>query len=382
MLFYVRLSLGFTSNRAPRLLQMKIQKHRPTQLVRHMTQDELKMDNIYREWTLQDDETLYTNRHLSTVKLASLLGRGLHGVESRIKKLSDVDSPAYQRLFGAASIGKEEGKKGLTPVKEILRRIQWDPHLNGDLFTIVHYDRVDDSLCETNFNAVNDSISGKERQYVFALPEHRIQKVKFRERVVWDKEMRLDCVFGSMNGKGETIDRVVETYDEWKREKEEKETANKKRYTEMVDEITDLIGEDGVNKMKSMASELLVNEVDAVSVRNFVKSIIGLYYEANNDVGSDESTDDESEELATEEPDMVDQTPIVHFLYVFSELVVLLPNELWREAILAEVETVLKSKEDNSDTINNESNGRLPELKEDELEEKFVRGSGSVYYNA
>ena len=332
------------------------------------------MENIYREWTLADDETLYTNRHLSTVKLASLLGRGLHGVESRIKKLSDVNSPAYERLFAVQV--EEEGKKGLTPVKEILRRIQWDPTLDSDSFTIVHYDRVDDSLCETNFNASNDSISGKERQYVFALPEHRIQSVKYRERVVWDKEMRLDCVFGSMNGKGETIDRVVETYDDWKREKEEREEANKKRYTEMVQEITRILGEDGVKEMKRLTSDMLENEVDVVSVREYVKSIIGLYYAINVDPSVDEKSVDVAEEMVPEEPDKADQSPIIHFLYIFSELAVLLPNELWREAILAEVETVLKSKEDKTDTTNTDSNGRLPELIEDELEEKFVRGSG------
>jgi uncharacterized protein (UPF0248 family) len=354
--------------------------------VRHnmMTKDELTMDNIYREWTVQDDETLYTNRHLSTVKLASLLGRGLHGVESRIKKLSDVNSPAYSRLFGASSLhhstaAEEEKSKGLTPVKEILRRIQWDPTLNGNEFTIVHYDRVDNSVCETNFNAENDSISGKERQYVFALPEHRIQSVKYRERVVWDKEMRMDCVFGSMNGKGETIDRVIETYDEWKREKEEREEVNRKRYVEMVEEITDILGEDGVREMKSMTSALLERAVDVISVRDYVKSIIGLYYDANRgDVDADESLDatDEEEEKDEDDLDSSDQAPIIHFLYVFSELVVLLPNELWREAILAEVETVLKSREGDSNSSSSDSTGRLPELKEDELEEKFVRGSG------
>jgi uncharacterized protein (UPF0248 family) len=345
-----------------------------------MSKDELTMDNIYREWTIQDDETLYTNRHLSTVKLASLLGRGLHGVESRIKKLSDVNSPAYSRLFGASSQQHQEGEeksKGLTPVKEILRRIQWDPTLDGNEFTIVHYDRVDDSLRETNFNAENDSISSKERQYVSALPEHRIQSVKYRERVVWDKEMRMDCVFGSMNGKGETIDRVIETYDEWKREKEEKEEANRRRYAEMVREITDILGEDGVKEMKSMTSALLEREVDVISVRDYVKSIIGLYYDANRRMDAEESVDDTAETYDDEEElDSSDQTPIIHFLYVFSELVVLLPNELGREAILAEVETVLKSKEGDSTSSSSDLTGRLPELKEDELEEKFVRGSG------
>jgi uncharacterized protein (UPF0248 family) len=338
-----------------------------------MTDDDaLTMDNIYREWTIQDDTTLYAHRHLPTNKLASLLGRGLHGVESRLQKLSDINSAAYSRLFGVAMPNEEKNAK-LTPVKEVLRRIQWDTTLNSNEFTIVHYDRLDDSLCETNFCASNDSISSKERQYVFALPEHRIQAVKYRDRVVWDKELRMDCVFGSMNGNGMTIDRVVETYEEWKREMEEREERDKKRYLHMVEEITGILGEDGVNVMKKMTANLLERDVDVVAVREYVKSIIGLYYDANReDMDEDNDTD---ENLISDDPNE-EPTPILHFLYIFSELVVLLPNQIWREAILAEVESVLKSKEGGVVAINTDGNSSLPELKEDELEEKFVRGSG------
>ena len=54
----------------------------------------------------------------------------------------------------------------------------------------------------------------------------------------------------------------------------------------------------------------------------------------------------------------------------------LLPNELWREAILAEVKSAVKSKEVDSSTTRERQTSSLPELNEDELEEKFVRGSG------
>ena len=349
-------------------------------MARHVSNEmdnELTMDNIYREWTVQDDETLYTNRHLSTVKLASLLGRGLHGVESRMKKLSDVNSAAYSRLFGATAPQDDDPEKKLTPVKEVLRRIQWDTTLDANLFAIVHYDRMDDMLCETPFNATNDSISGKERQFAFALPEHRIQSVKYRERVVWDKEMRMDCVFGSMNGKGETIDRVVERYDEWERKKEETEARNRRRYLEMVNEITALLGEERVSEMKRMTAILLEREVDLVSVRDYIKAVMRLYYEASSDFDAAEDQEDSADDQSVdEESKKSDQTPIIHFLYVFSELVVVLPNENWREAILAEVETIVKSKEGVSKPVSSESTGRLPELKEEDLEEKFVRGSG------
>ena len=50
----------------------------------------LTMDKTYSSWTIEDDRLLYDNKHLSTVRLASLLGRGMHGVDARLKKLADV----------------------------------------------------------------------------------------------------------------------------------------------------------------------------------------------------------------------------------------------------------------------------------------------------
>ena len=63
----------------------------------------LTMDKTYSSWTIEDDRLLYDNKHLSTVRLASLLGRGMHGVDARLKKLADVDSTAYSRLFAGGT---------------------------------------------------------------------------------------------------------------------------------------------------------------------------------------------------------------------------------------------------------------------------------------
>ena len=55
------------------------------------------------------------------------------------------------------------------------------------------------------------------------LPEHRIEYVKFRERVVWHKEARVDLVFGTGSGGDAAghgsnpvkIETVMATYGEW-----------------------------------------------------------------------------------------------------------------------------------------------------------------------
>ncbi|KAL7438234.1 hypothetical protein ACHAXM_006098 [Skeletonema potamos] len=344
--------------------------------VQYATADELKMDNIYMEWSLDDDKILHQNRHLSSVRLASMLGRGMHGVEARMKKITNVDSAAYRRLFAGDNNDDSEDSASnkLTPVKEVLRRIQWDPSLDSSSFSIIHYDRVEDTLCETPFEAENESISGKERKFVFALPEHRIEAVKYLDRVVWDKETRLDVVFGSMNGRGETIDKVIEHYDDWKREKEEKKQRNQLRQVEILKEMRTILEEKRVATLKEMSSNLIRSEWDNEGVKDYVKRVVILYFDARKDREDDESDIDnaldEEKEVAFD---------IIYFLNLFSDLVALLPDEPLRGEVLMEVQSVINRSQDTGDNSSDKTQQpiALPELKEDEIEEKFVKGSGA-----
>eukprot|EP00581_Thalassiosira_minuscula_P002334 CAMPEP_0183748412 /NCGR_PEP_ID=MMETSP0737-20130205/67755_1 /TAXON_ID=385413 /ORGANISM="Thalassiosira miniscula, Strain CCMP1093" /LENGTH=476 /DNA_ID=CAMNT_0025984135 /DNA_START=319 /DNA_END=1750 /DNA_ORIENTATION=- len=329
---------------------------------------------------LEDDQLLYDNRHLSTVRRASLLGRGMHGVEARLKKLSDVDSTAYARLFGTGNASMhndgedddaDKNNKKLTPVKEVLRRIQWDPTLLPSSFTIVHYDRVEDNLCETPFDAPNDSISGKETQFVFALPEHRIERVKYLDRVIWDKEMRLDAVFGSMNGNGMTIDQVIETYDEWKKEKEEREERNRRREMQILGELNLILGEMRMDVLKELSSQLLHNQWETEEIRDYVKRVVGLYHDAKRGNEQDDSIEGSLETKA-------DFIEVVDFLYVLSDLVALLKDALLREEILKELEVAInRSLGESGSSTTMQPGATLPELKEEDLDEKFVKGSGA-----
>jgi hypothetical protein len=145
-----------------------------------------------------------------------------------------------------------------------------------------------------------------------------------------------------------------------------------------VGEIRDILGKERVDRLKAMTKELIEEDVDPINVRDYVKAISKLYYDAKIEVAvtaAEVNVDvADSAEFDTEEESS--QVEIIHFLYLFSELVMLLPNELWREAILAEVESAVKSKEGDSSTTRERQTSSLPELNEDELEEKFVRGSG------
>ena len=329
------------------------------------------------EWSLDDDRILYNNRHLSSVRLASMLGRGMHGVEARMRKITNVNSAAYRRLFSVEdaqnSDTDEITSNKLTPVKEVLRRIQWDPTLPASSFSVLHYDRVEDTLCETPFEAENDSISGKERKFVFALPEHRIEAVKYLDRVVWNKELRLDAVFGSMNGKGETIDEVVANYDKWKREKEEKEERNKLRQVEILKDMRSILEETRVAMLKEMSSDLIHSDWDSEGVRDYVKRVLTLYFDAQKEREENENV------VSNTEEEKEDAIGVIYFLNLFSDLVALLPDETLRGEVLVEVESVLNRNQDSGDNSSDITSqpSALPDLNEDEIEEKFVKGSGN-----
>jgi hypothetical protein len=99
--------------------------------------------------------------------------------------------------------------------------------------------------------------------------------------------------------------------------------------------------------------------------------VLGLYYDTKREFYKKDDCG-----LSEEVKDFID---VVDFLYLFSELVALLPNEQLREEILNEVELVVgRSQSESSDQSLSKSNqsSALPELNDDELEEKFVRGSG------
>jgi uncharacterized protein (UPF0248 family) len=121
--------------------------------------------------------------------------------------------PVSKRLFAIVS-QRCLCDTGIVCLKESAYRDMLNLQSATD-FSVEHYDRVDDKLVETAMDAPNTSVAGGEETFVFAIPEHRIMKIKYKERVVWDRENRIDLVFGSMNGKGETIDLVMKSYAEW-----------------------------------------------------------------------------------------------------------------------------------------------------------------------
>ena len=237
----------------------------------------LTMENLYQEWTIEQDRVLWKNRDKSTIELATMLGRGLNGVKSRLMKLKDVDSKAYERLFSNkddTGLSKErdkdygaseDSKTKLVPAGQILQRIEFDYMLSSSDFSLLHYDRLDDKVIESPFDAPNESIAGGETSFAKALPEHRIVGIKYKERVVWDRSNRIDLVTSSKRKNEESggIYEIIETYDEWKRERDQVMEWNRQRQKLAAQRMRQILGLEYYSALQESSSSLLEAKHDA-----------------------------------------------------------------------------------------------------------------------
>jgi uncharacterized protein (UPF0248 family) len=354
--------------------------------------------------------------------LASKLGRGLVGVQTRLKKLNDVNSAAYERLF--ASSGKQKqilaalftgndnniqqfdlnqklnysddtplpsssDQYKLTPVKEVLRRIQWDSSLTPSDFSVNYYDRVADEILSAPFTKPNSSVQGREELFVIAIPEHRIASIKYKERVVWDKSARLDHVCGS--GKRDeddetattTIQNVIDTYQEWKNINDEMKELYIIRQREVVSKVKKFLGIDRFGLLRQSSEELrqarsrrVDNDIDVAQIKSYVKNSYKLFDEARAENNMIRSTDtipssvDNNGSTTNHLPQSTEE--------FFSELVSTLPDEELREAILLEISNTDGRFTNKKEAIEEQS-GAAPvvQLREDDLTEKFVKGGGA-----
>mmetsp|Transcript_12876 Transcript_12876/g.29383 ORF Transcript_12876/g.29383 Transcript_12876/m.29383 type:complete len:245 (+) Transcript_12876:75-809(+) len=157
---------------------------------------------------------------------------------------------------------------------------------------------------------------------------------------------------------GSTIDQVTATYDEWKSAQDEKKVAQMKLQTLVLGKLEAILEESRMDKLKEMSSSLLHDaKRDSSNVRDYVKSAVGLYFDAKkNSAASQEGFHD--------------------FLHLLSDLAALLPDESLREGLLKQIEVSILRSSDTSGATSKRS-VELPELNEDDIEEKFVKGSGA-----
>lgn len=377
-------------------------------------------NNIYQPWSIADDYYLYKFQKEPIPKLASKLGRGLVGVRNRLKKLNDVNSLAYERLF--TSSGKQRqmlaslitaGEKDIQPsdfnfginyiggndystssasnrdqhkltaVKEVLRRIQWDATLTPSDFLVCYYDRVADKILSVPFTHPNSSVDGKQELFALAIPEHRIVSIKYRDRVVWDKAARLDYICGSGkrddDDKTTTIHDVIDTYQEWQRLNDEIKELCLIRQRTAVSKVKKFLGEDRFSILRQSSDELRraqgdrhnENENKVAQIKNYVKTSFALFEQARKENTGTIATSLSSaaDYIGSTSKDQLDSSE-----ELFSELVSTLPDTDLCEAILLEISNIagrFSNKKPPSEQT------PIVVLREEDLTETFTKGGGA-----
>eukprot|EP00536_Pseudo-nitzschia_multiseries_P014010 jgi/Psemu1/291192/fgenesh1_pg.646_\ len=398
-------------------------------------------ENLYQEWTLEQDQLLWSNfqdKKKSPSELAVLLGRGVRGVERRIEKLRDVNSSAYQRLFvngknnndeDGGIIDRSDSKpKKLVPSSEVLRRIEWDYQLDEHDFFVLHYDRVDQTIVTSPLTAPNEGISSGETSLVKALPEHRIVAIAYKERVVWDRRnnRKHDLFFGPPG-----ILEIVDGYWDWKENRdrqlreqkvlrqawEERWVAllgSEARRDELVRWTEDILGETNTNDKYSpnasshnhanpsfdnddSSDTLVLTKDQQQRVDSYLHTTYELFRQLSEEIRDDSQASDKNALLV----------PLLNELseWIASSCWSSLGNEsfdddepseasVFREMVLRKLSSTMDKLEGktattkaapNSGTTKKErakrENQRNQSLKlllrEEDLEETFVRGSGA-----
>jgi hypothetical protein len=243
----------------------------------------------------------------------------------------------------------------------------------------LHYDRLEDTIVESPMEAANQNIAGSETLLAKALPEHRIVGIKYKERIVWDRPTKLDLVFGDDPG----IYQILETYDEWKQERDDAQAWNRQRQAMVTQRIRQILGLEKYALLQTMSSALLLEDDSMVdptrSVQSEVEEYVQRALELLRQVRQDPST--------SLDPTLIPMTDILA-LEDLSELVAVLPDAELRSVILAQVSLVMDRLEGKNNNSNNNNNNNKslqqvqnkidPKLlfKDEDLTETFVRGSG------
>lgn len=113
-------------------------------------------------------------------------------------KTSNVHPSKPKHVSPSTNAGPAAPKSKLRPASDILSRLRWDPSLSSEPYTIGYLDRFA-GVKEIPLEAWKGESS--EEDFV---PGHRI--LWFRRvrdgLLVWDRERRVDLVFGSGSGRG------------------------------------------------------------------------------------------------------------------------------------------------------------------------------------
>jgi len=140
--------------------------------------------------------------------------RNLHegGSETELK-------PEHQHQKKEDNKEKKYSKKkpSMRTAEDVINRIKWDSLLPEEFFVVGYLDRFL-GVQEETFSTFSWEDLASVDYDVLAIPQHRIQYFKYKTEKVWDKNERLDIVFGSTGSSINIMD-FMEQVDEEIRER-------------------------------------------------------------------------------------------------------------------------------------------------------------------
>lgn len=104
-------------------------------------------------------------------------------------------------------------KASMKTAEHVISRLLWDEKMPAENFTIGYLDRFK-GILEKPFTFFSWEDLASVDNYVLAIPKHRIQFFKYRGFKVWDKNERLDYVFGSTGNEPNINDYITKINDD------------------------------------------------------------------------------------------------------------------------------------------------------------------------
>jgi uncharacterized protein (UPF0248 family) len=237
--------------------------------------------HAHEPYTREDDAFLWSKKSDDLAEVAAALGRGEKSCAARLERLRNPKSAGYLRLFGPEDPEEGASFARLRPARECIQRILYDPALSPADFRIGYRDRFRSSPVETPFDAPNDRVRGGARALVHALPEHRIEYIKYKRRLVWHKEQRRDDIFGSRGGL--RVQEAVSSYASWEARRREQTRRARSRALSALGGGDD--AEVVLGKFKRLLSRVKSGGLD---VEAFVDAALSpaLFGEDGNGIGA------------------------------------------------------------------------------------------------
>jgi len=103
-------------------------------------------------------------------------------------------------------------KSSMKTSEDVINRIFWDQEINKEFITVGYLDRFL-GIKEVLFNLFDWGDIVEADMNALAIPKHRIHYFKYKNEIIWNKNTRLDNVFGS-TGSNITIHDVIKRLDD------------------------------------------------------------------------------------------------------------------------------------------------------------------------